>query len=124
MSYVVVVEDDHVYVKYSGSIDGLDIVRMAANEDFVDHVRRLQKVVHDFSFCDEVSVGLEDMREVAVLGNVESNFVEKLRAVVIPKSANGFERVSALSAGIRSPDWTLMVAKNYAEALAKIRIKD
>ncbi|MGS2720572.1 hypothetical protein [Paraglaciecola aestuariivivens] len=121
MSYKVAVEEDHVYVKYLGLIDGLDIIRMAADNDFVNQVRRLQTVVHDFSFCDDVQLKFEDLHEVTVLANVESNFAEKLFAIIIPKTAEGYDRVATLTQGIKSPDWTVMVAQNYPQALIKIQ---
>lgn len=120
MSYAVIVEEEHVYVKYSGVVDSLDIVQLTADKLFIKNLRFLGKVVHDFSFAEDVCIGLEDVRDFAVLSNLESNFSEKLLAVIIPKSAKGFERVAALSQGIKSPDWHVVLAHNYAEALTKI----
>jgi len=120
MSYSVVIENDHVYVKYSGVVDGLDVVRITADKNFINNLRRLQKVVHDFSFSEYVDLGLDDLKDFAVISNIESNFSEKLLAVIIPKNADGYERVAVLSEAIRSPDWTILVAQNYADALTKI----
>jgi len=119
MSYSVLIKDDHVYVKYSGIVEGLDIVQITADETFINNMRRLQKVIHDFSFCDDVLMGIEDMKEIALMSNLESNFSEKLKAVIIPKDADGYARVTALSQAIRSPDWQIYFAQNYAEALTK-----
>lgn len=119
MSYSVLIKEDHVYVKYSGLVEGLDIVQLTADENFIIHLRRLQRVIHDFSFCEEVSMGPEDTKEIALMSNLESNFSEKLQAVVIPKDAQGYARVTALSHAIKSPDWKILFAKNYDEALTK-----
>jgi hypothetical protein len=119
MSYSVFIENDHVYVKYSGLVEGLDIVQLTADETFINNMRRLQKVIHDFSFCEDVSMGPEDMKEIALMSNLESNFSEKLQAVIIPKDEDGYKRVTALSQAIRSPDWNILFAQNYEEALTK-----
>jgi hypothetical protein len=39
MSYSVLIEDDHVYDKYSGVVDGLDIVRITKDETLINNVR-------------------------------------------------------------------------------------
>jgi len=120
MSYSVVIKDDHVYVKYAGVVDGLDIVQITADETFINNLRLLQKVIHDFSFCEEVSLGIEDMKDIALMSNMESNFTEKAIGVMIPKTAEGYARVEALGKAVKSPDWTVKVAKNYVDALTKI----
>jgi hypothetical protein len=120
MSYSVVIENDHVFVKYSGVVDALDIVRITADENFINNLRRLQKVIHDFSFCEEVSLGIEDMQEIALMSNMESNFTEKAIGVMIPRSEEGYARIEALSQAVKSPDWTILAAHNYEDALSKI----
>jgi hypothetical protein len=120
MSYSVVIEDDHVYVKYAGVVDGLDIVRLTADEHFISNLRRLHKVIHDFSFCEEVSLGIEDMKEIALMSNMESNFTEQAIGVFIPKTQEGFARIAAFSQAVKSPDWTILAAENYADAFSKI----
>ena len=120
MSYSIVIEEDHIYVRYSGVVDGLDIVRITADETFINNLRRLQKVIHDFSFCDEVSLGFEDMKDIAFMSNMESNFTENAVGVMIPRTAEGLSRVAAFTQAIKSPDWTILAAQNYAEALTKI----
>jgi hypothetical protein len=80
----------------------------------------LQKVIHDFSLCDELSLGVEDMQEIALMSNMESNFTEKAIGVMIPRTPEGYSRVEALSQAIKSSDWTILVAQNYADALTKI----
>jgi hypothetical protein len=114
------IKEDHVYVKYSGIVDGLDIVRLTADENFINNLRHLQKVIHDFSFCEEVSLGIEDMQEIALMSNMESNFTEKAVGVMIPRTQEGVARVEAFSQAVRSPDWTVLAAENYADTLTKI----
>jgi hypothetical protein len=80
----------------------------------------LQKVIHDFSFCDEVSLGVEDMQEIALMSNMESNFTEKAIVVIIPRTPEGYARVAALGQAIKSPDWRVLAAQNYEDALTKI----
>ena len=120
MSYSILIKEDHVYVKYSGIVDGLDIVRLTADENFINNLRHLQKVIHDFSFCEEVSLGIEDMQEIALMSNMESNFTEKAVGVMIPRTQEGVARVEAFSQAVKSPDWTVLAAQNYADALTKI----
>lgn len=120
MSYSILIQDDHVYVKFLGMVDALDIVRITADEKFINNLRRLQKVVHDFSFCDEVSLGVEDMQEIAMMSNIESNFTEKAVGVIIPRTQEGSARIEVFSQAIKSPDWTVLVAQNYEDALTKI----
>jgi hypothetical protein len=120
MSYSTFVENNHVYVKYLGVVDGLDIVRLTADKYFINNLRRLQKVIHDFSFCDEVSLGIEDMQEIAMISNLESNFTEKVVGVMIPNTQEGLARVEAFSKAMTCPDWTILAAHNYADALTKI----
>ncbi|MFQ3191928.1 MAG: hypothetical protein ACI936_003079 [Paraglaciecola sp.] len=120
MSYLVYIENDHVYVKYLGIVDGLDIVRLTADNIFINNLRRLQKVIHDFSYCEEVSLGIEDMQEIAMMSNIESNFTEKAVGVMIPRTSEGFTRVEAFSKAIQSPDWCVLAAHNYLDALTKI----
>ena len=120
MSYSAVIKDDHVYVKYSGVIDGLDIVQFTADETFINNLRRLKKVIHDFSVCEDVSLGIEDMQDITLMSNMESNFTEKAIGVMIPRTPEGYARVVAYSQTIKSPDWTILAAQNYKEALTKI----
>jgi hypothetical protein len=120
MSYSVVIEDVHVYVKYSGIVDCLDIVQMTADEDYIDNLRRLQKVIYDFSLCDEVSLGGEDMQEIALMSNMESNFTEKVIMVIIPKTPEGYDRVATFSQAVKSADWSVSTAQNYENALSRI----
>jgi hypothetical protein len=120
MSYLVYIENDHVFVKYVGIVDGLDIVRLTADDIFINNLRRLQKVIHDFSYCDEVSLDIEDMQEFAMMSNIESNFTEKVVDVMIPRTAEGFARVEAFIKAIKSPDWSILVTHNYEDALTKI----
>lgn len=119
MSYSVSIKEDHVYVKYTGLVEGLDIVQLTADQTFINNLRRLQKVVHDFSFAEDVSMGPEDIKEIALMSNLESNFSEKLLAVIIPKDEDGYRRVTALSQAIKSPDWKILFAQTYTEALTK-----
>ena len=120
MSYSVVVEDDHIYVKYSGVVDGLDIVRITGDETYINGLRRLHKVIHDFSFCNEVSLGSEDMQEIAFMTNMESNFTENALVVLIPRTNEGLARAAVFRQSIKSPDWTILTVQNHAEALTKI----
>jgi hypothetical protein len=120
MSYSVLIKDDHICVKFSGIVDGLDIVRLTADENFINNLRRLQKVIHDFSCCEEVSLGIEDMQEIALMSNMESNFTEKVSCVIIPRTEEGYARVEAFSQAVRSPDWIVLTAKNHEDALTKI----
>ena len=120
MSYSVLTKYDHGYVKYSGVVDGLDIVRLTTDEIFINNLRRLQKVIHDFSFCDEVPLGNEDMQEIALMSNMESNFTEKAIGVMIPRTDEGYARVVAFSQAAKSPDCTVLAAHNCGNALTKI----
>ncbi|WP_339721588.1 hypothetical protein [uncultured Paraglaciecola sp.] len=120
MSYLALIKENHIYVKYAGVIDGLDMVQITADENFINNMRRLQNVIHDFSFCDEVSLGVEDMQEIALMSNLESNFTEKAKMMIIPRTPQGFARISAFSQAIKSPDWRVLAAQNYEEALTKL----
>jgi hypothetical protein len=120
MSYSVFIESDYVYVKYSGIVDGLDIVSITADDNFIGNLRSLQKVIHDFSFCEDVLLGIEDMREIALMTNMESNFTEKAIGVIIPRAQEGYARIEAFSQAVRSPDWKVLAAHDYADALTKI----
>lgn len=120
MSYSVVIENDHIYVKYAGVIDGLDIVRLTGDEHFITNLRRLNKVIHDFSFCEDVSLGIEDMKEIALMSNMESNFTEKAIGVMIPRTQEGLARIAAFSQAVKSPDWMILAADNYVDALTKL----
>lgn len=120
MSYSVLIQQDHIYVKYSGVVDALDIVRLTADQDFIGNLRLLQKVIHDFSFCEEVSLGVEDMKEIAFISNLESNFSEKIVGVFIPNTEEGHARIASYSQSLTSPHWLVLVASNYEEAKGKI----
>lgn len=120
MSYSVFIKDDHVYVTYSDLIDALDIVRITKDDKFISNLRRMQKVIHDFSFADNVSLGFEDMKEIALMSNMESHFTEKAIGVIIPRTPDGYTRIQAFSQALKSPDWVVLAAKSYADALTKI----
>jgi hypothetical protein len=125
MSYSIYVESDHVYVKYADVVDTVDIVRLTKDNLFIGNIRVLENLVHDFSNCEEVSVTLEDMKDVALMANIESNFTENLVEVIIPRATGdqeSQERIEALSQAIKSRDWTVLLAKDYAHALQQIRV--
>jgi hypothetical protein len=117
VNYQVEVKNEHVYVKYTGTIDGLDIVRLTANPEFMSHFRRLQKVIHDFSLTDEVSISFDQMRDVSVLSKMESYFTEKLIGIVIPRNEEGYARVNLIKQHVANPNWKIFAAKDMAEAL-------
>ena len=120
MTYSVLIKDDHVYLKYAGIVDGLDIVQITVNETFISNLRRLQKVIHDFQFCDDVSLGVEDMQEITLMSNTESNFTEKAIGVIIPRTPEDYARTAAFSYAVKSPESIVLAAQNYAETLIKI----
>ena len=117
MGYSVTVNPDHVYVQYHGVLNGLDIVKLVADPEFINDFRRLERVVHDASGVDAVSITPEQMREIGVLSSIESNFTENLLGIIIPKDEAGFERLRQLRAGIKNNQWTILVAHSYEEAL-------
>ncbi len=121
MGYSVSTKNDHVYVKFHGVLDGLDIVRLTKDPDFINDFRRLQKVVHDASTVDSVSITSDQLREITVLSSIESNFTESLVGIVIPNSEEGFERVQLIKDGIRNKQWTILAARNYEEALEMLQ---
>lgn len=125
MSYTIKVESDHVYVKYAGDVDTLDIVRLTKEALFIDNVRELNSLIHDFSNCTDVRIDLEDIKHVAMMANIESNFTEELVEVIIPRDiqdTNSQARVEALSQAIKSQNWAVLLAADYEDALAQIRV--
>jgi hypothetical protein len=60
------------------------------------------------------------MQEIALMSNMESNFTEKAIGVMIPRTQEGYARVAAFGQAVKSPDWTILAAENYADALLKI----
>lgn len=117
MSYQVEIKDYHVYVKYSGTVDGLDIVRLTGDPEFINDFRRLQKVIHDFSMTDEVAISFDQMRDVSVLSNMESHFTEKLIGIAIPRNEEGFARINLIKEFVKNPNWKIFAARDLAEAL-------
>lgn len=117
MGYSVDVRGDHIYVKYSGVLDGLDIVRLMSNSDFINDLRHIQQVVHDASDTDSVSIAPDQVREIGVLLSIESNFTENLLGIIIPKDESSFERLRQLKEGVKSKQWTILTAQDYTEAL-------
>ena len=120
MSCSVIIENDHVYVKFSGLVDGLDMVRLTANQEYIDNMRRLQNVIYDFRLSEEVSLGEADLKEIVLMSNLESNFTEKANIVIIPKTIEGHALIAAYGQAIKSPEWNVQAAQNYEEALSKI----
>lgn len=116
MSYLVEVIDNYVYVKYSGVVDGLDIVHLTADCDFIEQLRCLNRVIHDFSKVDDVVISADQMRNLSVLSNVESNFTEQLIGVVIVRDEEGFERINFLKQFVKNPNWKIFAAIDFAEA--------
>lgn len=120
MSCSVIIENDHIYVKFSGVVDGLDMVRLTANQEYIDNMRRLQNVIYDFRLSEEVSLGEADLKEIVLMSNLESNFTEKANIVIIPKTIEGHALIAAYGQAIKSPEWNVQAAQNYEEALSKI----
>jgi hypothetical protein len=92
---------------------------------FIDNIRVLENLIHDFSGCDDVTIGLEEIKQVALLANIESNFTQNLVEIIIPrdmKDQQSNQRIKTLSQAIKSQDWTVMIVESYADALAKIRV--
>lgn len=120
MSFSVSIEDDHVYVKFSGVVDGLDMVRLTADQEYIDNMRRMQNVIYDFRLSEEVSLGEADLKEIVLMSNLESNFTEKANIVIIPKTIEGHALIAAYGLAIKTPEWNVQAAQNYEEALSKI----
>ena len=99
-------------------MDGLDIIQLTGNQDFINELRRLQKVVHDASEVESVNITPDQMREIGVLSSIESNFTENLLGIIIPRNEAGFERVKLLKDRVKSKQWTILAAHDYDEALA------
>jgi hypothetical protein len=77
----------------------------------------LQKVIHDFSLTDEVSISFDQMRDVSVLSKMESYFTEKLIGIVIPRNEEDYARVNLIKQHVANPNWKIFAAKDMAEAL-------
>ncbi|GAA0852985.1 hypothetical protein [Aliiglaciecola litoralis] len=120
MTYLVEIKSDHVYVKYSDEVTALDVIALFSDQLFITSFRTLQAVIHDFSGAKNVNMAFADIRELAVLSNIESNFTEKLTAIIIPFDPTSSERVTALCDAIRAKDWHIQIATSYPEALALI----
>lgn len=116
MPYKVFEEDDHVYVKFSHCVDALDIVKITADPAFINPFRTKRKVIHDFSFAKSVDIDMQEIGEIAVLSNVESNFTESLTAIVIPFDMGALQRIKALGKAIRNEKWIVNIAKDYEQA--------
>lgn len=117
LGYSVIQKSDHVYVKLSGVIDGLDFIKLTGDPSFILELRRLKKVIHDASEVDAVNISPEQMREITLLSSIESNFTESLVGVIIPKDEEGVERVEQLKQGVKNKQWKIMTARNYQEAV-------
>lgn len=117
MGYSVTVNPDHVYVQYHGVLKGLDIVKLIADPDFINDLRRLGRVVHDASSADAVSITPEQMREIGVLLSIESNFTEELLGIIVPNDGDGFERLQKLKESVKSKQWTIFLVHTYQDAL-------
>ncbi|MFT4938246.1 MAG: hypothetical protein ACI88A_001270 [Paraglaciecola sp.] len=85
MSFSVTIEVDHVYVAYSGVVEALDVVILFGDQEFIRNLRLLQKVIHDFSQTQEVLMDFEDIKNLTLLSNLESNFTENTDQCFYPK---------------------------------------
>ncbi|MFT5676614.1 MAG: hypothetical protein ACI808_002559 [Paraglaciecola sp.] len=121
MSFSVTIEFDHVYVAYSGIVEALDVIQLSGDQEFITNMRVLEKVVHDFSDAEEVMMDFEDIKNLTLLSNLESNFTENLIGIAIPKDEQSYNRILTLRDGIQSDKWTVLIAHNYPEALSMLR---
>ena len=118
MSYKLVLEADHIYVQYLGDVDPLDIIHVTSDPDFITPFRQLEAVIHDFSKANSVNIGLDEIREIAVLSKLESNFTEQLKGIIIPFDMNDTTRVEALKKAIETHKWDIHIVENLGAALA------
>lgn len=121
MSYKVVLKTDHVFVQYFGDIDPLDIIHVTSDPEFITPFRQLEAVIHDFSTANSVNIGLDEIREIAVLSKLESQFTEQLKGIVIPFDMSDTTRVEALKKAIETQKWDIHIVENIEAALALLR---
>ena len=70
---------------YNGVVDSPDCISILSVNEFVNNARRLYRVIFDYSQSKGTNISEDDLRQINMLLNLESNFTENFFAVVIPK---------------------------------------
>jgi hypothetical protein len=85
MAHVITIREDFVHVQFLGKVDALDIFPMLKDPKYLPNVSKLSKVICDFVSASDVFFSEDDAKSFAVLGNVESNFINSLHTVIVMK---------------------------------------
>lgn len=121
MGYKIEVHTEYVRVMYTEKVDLLDWISVLSADEFINNVRRLKRVIHDYSLCVSSDFTVDNMRELSLLINLESNFTEKCFVVIIPIDQAHRERFGILKATIKSDKWVFKLANNTTEAIALLK---
>ena len=70
---------------YNGVVDSPDCISILSVNEFVNNARPLYRVIFDYSQSKGTNISEDDLRQINMLLNLESNFTENFFAVVIPK---------------------------------------
>jgi hypothetical protein len=76
-----------VYVGLFDKVDGYDLMRIHANEGFMDLVRTYAKVVYDYSDAVQINITEQEVRSFAKLAGIEAKLTNHFVIGIIPQNA-------------------------------------
>jgi hypothetical protein len=117
MAYTITIEQGIVRVDFHGVVDGLDIVHLTKDPEFLPAFRRYAKAIYNFSTADEVQITAEENRSFATLGSIEANFVENLHAVIVLSRPEGRPNAKIYQSGLASSSWHIDIVDTLDEAI-------
>jgi len=113
-----------VYVEFRGETDPYDIISLMRDPVFLPNVRKLGKLIYDFSAADEVNLDTGEVQQFAVVAKAESIFVERLHIVIVLNNPANRARAQVYKQSLINTPWQIDIVDALADACDALSIID
>ena len=107
-----------MHVEFHGVVDGLDIVHLTKDPEFLPELKHYAKAIYNFKAAEVVQITAEENRSFATLGLIEANFVEDLHAVIVLSRPEARSNAKVYQAGLANSPWHIDIVDTLDEAMA------
>lgn len=121
MAYSIHDLGDVLHVRYFGTVDALDLIRQAKDENYTQPMRALRRVIFDYSDVDVSEITIDDAREFGFLASLESNFTDSMKTIFVLSDDRGRQRVKAYTDALATPTWQVCITNQLDKAVSLLR---
>ncbi len=116
MSYRKTIIDDVVLVQFVGYVDGLQLVKMLSEDNFLPNLDKVKKLIFDYSCAEEIDLSLEETKRFATIAQINANFIEHLHIVIVLSSKEGLARAQFYQQSTNAPNWHVDIVETLEQA--------